>query len=282
MSTPHAKIAGIMGSRPAREGNVTQRVNSKEEFLERYRPVDIPGLPRYAQLRETLMAAIDAGHWAPGSRIPNEAALASMTPYSLGTVQKAMRDLVQSGVVVRRRGEGTFVATTRRASMSSPLHLRFETGAGRVLAVYPRIVARERVTDTGPWTEVFRGEPADLLRIDRVFSVGKLFQVFSSIYLDEARFPLFSERLAPSLQAKNFKEVLRREYNIAIQRIQQYLRVEEMPPAVCKALGLARGSVGTRLQLTAIGGGGRPVYYQDAYIPPNGCRLRLSDWTPGL
>jgi GntR family transcriptional regulator len=251
-----------------------------EGFLEKYRP-EIPGLPRYAQLRETLLAAIDDGHWSPGSRMPNEMALASMSPYSLGTVQKAMRDLVQSGVVVRRRGEGTFVAQ-RRVSMSSPLHLRFEADSGKALPVYPRIVARERVRSQGPWKEFFRGEAQELLRIDRVFAVGKLFEAFSSIYLDDRRFPLFGERLGPALESRNFKDVLRREYNISIQRIHQHLRVEALPASVCSMLGLRKGTCGARLQLSAVGSGGRPVYYQEAFIPPNPCVLRLSDWTQGL
>lgn len=264
---------------PTKTGRTLMQQHS-DDFLERYRPTEIPGLPRYALLRETLLAAIDSGHWPPGARIPNEAALAISTPYSLGTVQKAMRELVQAGVVVRRRGEGTFVAR-HRVSMAAPLHLRFETAQGKPLTVYPRIVAHERVNGPGPWKEFFRDESEELMRIDRVFSVGKTFQVFSSIYLNDARFPLFAERLAPALQTKNFKEVLRREYNVAIQRIEQLLRVESLPASVCLSLQLPKGTCGTWLQLSASDTGGRPVYYQVAYIPPNPCRLRLSEWAPG-
>lgn len=251
------------------------------DFLSRYCPATIPGLPKYAQLREALMAAIEDGYWAPGSRVPNEAMLASMTPYSLGTVQKAMRDLVQSGAVVRRRGEGTFVAE-RRAAMNSPLHVRFEDDDGKPLAVYPRIVKRELDTSSGPWRDLFKAERGELLRVDRVFHVGKRFLVFSSVYLNITRFPAFVDRPAAKLESSNFKHVMHREYNVWVQTVHQCLRTEKFPPRICEALKVARGTVGSKLELSAIDSSGRPVYYQDAFVPPNPCRLRLSDWTPRL
>lgn len=251
------------------------------EFLEKYQRLDISGLPKYAQLREALLAAIEDGYWTPGSRMPNEAALASMTPFSLGTVQKAMHDLVQSGVVVRRRGEGTFVAT-RRGAMNSPLHLRFEDEEGHPLPVYPHISARETVTDDGPWTSFFGAEAAELLRVDRVFWVGKIFFVFSRIYLNAARFPLFASRPASKLDAANFKDVMHHEYNVRVQRIRQFLHNEKFSAKMCDILRVSKGTRGSRLELYAVGMGDRPVYYQEAFIPPNPCRLHLSDWMQGL
>lgn len=255
-------------------------LSSEADFLERYRPVEVPGMPKYALLRETLLAAIEAGYWRPGGRVPNEAALAEMSEYSLGTVQKAMHDLVRSGAVVRRRGEGTFVAE-RRAAMNAPLHLHFEDESGAPLAVYPRITARERPPAEGPWSALFGPEARDLLRVDRVFRVGKRFSVFSSIYLNAARFPLFAERAAADFEASNFKDLIRREYNVPVQRIHQHLRTEKLPVPVCGVLKVAKGTRGSKLELAALGAGGRPVYYQEAFIPPNPCRLRLADWTPG-
>ena len=237
-------------------------------------------MPKYAVLRETLRAAIEDGYWKPGARVPNEAALASMTPYSLGTVQKAMQDLVQNGIVVRRRGEGTFVSK-RPLAMPTPLHLRFEDDSGHPLAIYARITARETQITEGPWSDFFANERDELIRIDRVFLVGKLFHVFSSIYLNGIRFPLFVDRAVSELGPQNFKDVIRREYNVGVQRIRQYLRADRLPAAVCQKLKVAKGTKGTKLELQALGAGERPVYYQDAFIPPNPCKLRLADWMPG-
>lgn len=79
-------------------------------FLQTIRQDPFPGLPKYLHLREALLTAIEGGHWKPGAKLPTETELSGLTPYSLGTVQRAMRSLVDDGVVVRRKGIGSFVA----------------------------------------------------------------------------------------------------------------------------------------------------------------------------
>ena len=83
-------------------------------FYEKYQIVKIAGLPKYAQLREALRAAIEDAYWAPGAQLPPEAELAQTTPFSLGTVQKALQALVEEGIVIRRQGYGSFVSEKRR------------------------------------------------------------------------------------------------------------------------------------------------------------------------
>ena len=55
-----------------------------------------PG-PKYQVLRNAIVDAISSGDWTPGMRLPTEAELAKMVPYSLGTVQKAYGELVRTG-----------------------------------------------------------------------------------------------------------------------------------------------------------------------------------------
>jgi len=249
------------------------------EFIDRYQPADIPGLPKYAQLREALLAAIDDGYWAPGQRIPNEAVIAASTPYSLGTVQKALNELVQTGVVIRHRGRGSFVAA-RHGQMSAPLHLRFEDEMGTSLPVFPRIVSRYKPGDDG--LAAFLGtEVHHILRIDRVFRVGSIFSVFTSIYLDYMRFPIFEDATNSDLETRNFKNLIRRKYNIAVHRITQSLALQPLPDDVRTILQIRENVTGCKLDLRALGAGGRGIYYQRAFIPPNPCTLRLSNWQPG-
>ena len=60
------------------------------ELVDQYARAVVPGLAKYAQLRETLSAAIRGGHWKPGSQLPPERELARLTRFSLGTVQRAL------------------------------------------------------------------------------------------------------------------------------------------------------------------------------------------------
>ena len=69
--------------------------------------------PLYQQLMSRLKNDIMAGVYPPGARIPSEQLLCDLYGVSRVTVRKAMLDLVQEGLLVRRQGKGTFVAQER-------------------------------------------------------------------------------------------------------------------------------------------------------------------------
>jgi GntR family histidine utilization transcriptional repressor len=66
--------------------------------------------PLYRRIREALAEPIREGVWAPGQRIPPEEELAAHFGAARMTVHRAVRELADEGLVVRRRGAGSFVA----------------------------------------------------------------------------------------------------------------------------------------------------------------------------
>ncbi|MFJ3684500.1 GntR family transcriptional regulator [Pseudomonas sp. NPDC090208] len=67
--------------------------------------------PLYRQIKDLLMERISSGEWSPGTFIPSEAALATTYGVSVGTLRKALNELMADNVVVRQQGKGTSVAT---------------------------------------------------------------------------------------------------------------------------------------------------------------------------
>src|SRR6266545_8270026 len=79
-------------------------------------------IPLYFQVTAQIEAAIDAGELSPGERLPNEIDLAGSLGLSRPTMRRALEDLVNKGLVVRKRGYGTEVASTqvhRRVELTS-------------------------------------------------------------------------------------------------------------------------------------------------------------------
>ena len=76
-----------------------------DEFLKRYWPQQ-DDLPKHERLRQAITASIADGYWVAGARLPTESEWAAETPCSLGTVQRALRSLVDDGLILRRRGRG--------------------------------------------------------------------------------------------------------------------------------------------------------------------------------
>lgn len=69
--------------------------------------------PLYQQLMLRLKNDISAGVYPAGARIPSEQQLCETYSVSRVTVRKAILDLVQEGLLVRKQGKGTFVAGMR-------------------------------------------------------------------------------------------------------------------------------------------------------------------------
>ena len=76
--------------------------------LDRSSPV-----PLYFQVSRQIEAAIEAGQLAPGDRLENEISLADRWGLSRPTMRRAIQELVDKGLLVRRRGIGTQVVHGR-------------------------------------------------------------------------------------------------------------------------------------------------------------------------
>ncbi|MBX3087437.1 MAG: GntR family transcriptional regulator [Cryobacterium sp.] len=83
-------------------------LTERELGLDRSSPV-----PLYFQLAGKLEAAIDSGALRAGERLENEIALAERLHLSRPTVRRAIQELVDHGLLVRRRGVGTQVVQGR-------------------------------------------------------------------------------------------------------------------------------------------------------------------------
>ncbi|KZK85000.1 HTH-type transcriptional repressor YvoA [Pseudovibrio sp. Ad13] len=68
------------------------------------------GGPRYLQLYRHLESAIKDGRLAAATTLPAERELATLTGLSRVTIRKAISQLVVDGLVIQRRGSGSYVA----------------------------------------------------------------------------------------------------------------------------------------------------------------------------
>jgi DNA-binding GntR family transcriptional regulator len=78
--------------------------------LDRSSPVSL-----YAQLTKIIECEILSGSIPPGTRLENELSLGARLSISRPTIRRAIQELVNAGLLVRRRGVGTQVVLGRFA-----------------------------------------------------------------------------------------------------------------------------------------------------------------------
>ncbi|MCV2367590.1 phosphonate metabolism transcriptional regulator PhnF [Roseateles oligotrophus] len=115
-------------------------LNEEPEFLAPS-PAAAPLSKRWEAIAAALRAEIVQGVFAPGSRLPNESALAERFQVNRHTLRQAMQALAREGFVQVRHGSGTFVrelvldyALQRRTRMSENLAEAGEQGKRELLA----------------------------------------------------------------------------------------------------------------------------------------------------
>ena len=74
---------------------------------------DLPNVPKYRQVFEKLSHEILSGKYPPGQKFPSEAALVQQFRTSRITIGRALRELVERGLVERVAGSGTYVRQVR-------------------------------------------------------------------------------------------------------------------------------------------------------------------------
>jgi len=248
-----------------------------DAFFEKFGRVSIRGLPKYARLREAIVAAIDSGYWVTGDRLPTEAEFVRCTPFSLGTVQRALRSLVEEGIVTRTQGTGTFVAQSRQ-QMEAPWHCRFlNAEETSFLAVYPKLISRKRITVQGPWSRYIEQGDGAVIQIDRRLGIGDEFVVYSRLYMSAVRFGELLKKSVKEVEAANLKAMVGRDFHLPITQIGQRVFLAPFPAEVARVVGVASGTVGMIMECVATARAGLNVYYQVLYIPPNERRLIVSD-----
>ena len=79
-------------------------------------PAAEPALALYQQIKDHIARRIQDGSWRAGDRLPSENELVQQFGMSRMTVNRALRELVEQGRIVRVAGVGSFVAEAKPQS----------------------------------------------------------------------------------------------------------------------------------------------------------------------
>lgn len=249
------------------------------DVMQHLQRLDRSGLPKYQRLAQALIEGIRRGRWAPGDRLPTEEGLVQATSYSLGTVQRALRELTDQRLVVRQQGLGSYVAGRSR-ELQDPWHCRFIADDGvTVLPISSQALARHEVSGEGPWSATLGSGP-NLMCLTRVISVGDEFRIYSRFYGDsELLQPLWEMPMA-DLHGANFRQLIVSHCRLPIIDINRLVRLVSFDAEVAAHVDVAAGTGGLLLQASARAGRNTGVYYQEFFIPPTRRPLQFLEFEP--
>ena len=194
--------------------------------------------PLYKEVKRRLMAELVSGEWKPGAAIPAEKRLSERFAVSIGTIRKAIDDLVGENILIRQQGRGTFVATHNRERLLFYFfHIVGHDGAREYPVVSLQSFARGKATD----------EEATALAIDRgdaVFRIRNLLRLsgtpvmIDEIVIDQRRFGGLTEKKFAA-RSNTIYNLYQDSFGINIVRTQERLRSIIADPSRAKLLCIA-------------------------------------------
>src|SRR5215210_2971970 len=155
--------------------------------------------PLYKEVKIRLTRGLAAGEWKPGEAIPSETKLAERFIVSIGTIRKAIDELVAERILLRQQGRGTFVAThTEDRTLFYFFHIVGKEGS-RELPVTELLSFRRARASATEEERLGLSRGAAAFRIQNLLKLGGRPVLFDEITLPAERFPdldesVFAER----------------------------------------------------------------------------------------
>ena len=231
-------------------------------------------------VRDGLRRAVITGSYAPGSRLPNEDALAASFAVSRATIREAVRGLVEEGYLARRQGSGTFV--TARPLLRNSLDTNFSytsylesTGvrAGR------RILGLTTIPAPEPVAEQLHLEPGRrVVEVRRVRTADDRPAVFSIDHLPADI--IDAERDGDALGGSLYALLAARGH--PVRHGEAVVAPASADGQLAAVLEVAPGTLLQHLQQVDVDGAGRRVLFSLEWHVPDVIELRVYRRGPGL
>jgi GntR family transcriptional regulator len=218
-------------------------------------------IPAYQRIQKAIRKRIDASELRPGDPVDSERELAKLHKVSLMTARHALVGLEREGLVERRRGAGTFVASPRihfNKLMSYTEHMssRGLMPKSRVLVAKiaeqePEVAARLGLSATAP-----------LVKIERLRLTGDDPYALETCYLP---FQEYSELVKAPLGKTSLFGLLEHEYGLELAYADEEVDATAAEAHIAELLCVPRGASVLRIRQVIYSTKGKATIYVVGY-----------------
>lgn len=227
------------------------------------------GAPLFRQVKRRLIRLIEARHFAPGDCLPSETELATRLQVSIGTLRKAVDELVFENVLLRRQGKGTFVTQhNNERFLFQFFHVEPRAQDEHRQPEYPQVqclgFARDRCTEDEAHALHLRpGDP--VLRMTNRLSLSGRVVVFDQLCLSALTFKGLTEKRFVERSGTVY-QLYQQDFGITVLRAQERARAVAANRETSRVLGVPIGLPVMEVHRIALSFGEKPVEYRVSTI----------------
>ncbi|WP_333648751.1 GntR family transcriptional regulator [Lacrimispora sp.] len=182
-------------------------------------------IPLYEQLKNAITEDIKAKIYHPGDRMPSETELGEKYGVSRITVRRAVKELCEEDILIRKQGKGTFVLNTgmkNRLDLLGGFHDCMEE-QGR--AVRAEILEKSIIRVKASYAKDLQiGEDEEVVYLKRIMYADDIPMMMDMCYLPLKRFPGIVDKMTGDFSV--FR-ILKEEYSINLKRYYKVIKVRK-------------------------------------------------------
>ena len=196
--------------------------------------------PLYAQIAEGLLDRIESGELPPGERLPSEREWSERLGVNRMTLRRALQLLEMQGLLIRRQGDGTYIAEPKIERQAGKLVLFARGMERRGFVPGARVLTLEKRSATAVEAQQLEiPVAAPVYFVFRVRLVNQEPVMLERFTVPAQRFPGF-ERYDFSVRLVS--DVMEQEYGIAEVRARQSLEPALATEYEAELLGVKPGA----------------------------------------
>ncbi|WP_242538545.1 GntR family transcriptional regulator [Trinickia acidisoli] len=229
--------------------------------------------PLYEIVRAGILERLRTGEWVAGDKIPTEPQLAEAFGVGIGTIRRAVEELVAERLLIRRAGRGTIVAKFADEHAFDQ-YFNFVDRDGQAVHVTAQLLRFRKERATPALASILKLE-----RGARLVSAENLrLRDGMPVMLDHLWIPL---DVFPSLSAETFAArhgsiygFYQEHFGVSVVRVVEDLGGAIADEAVASALDVSVGTPVLRIERTAYTFKDKPVEYRVRFVESSQCVYR--------
>lgn len=223
-------------------------------------------LPAYYRLQMELLRGIENGRWAPGEAIPPERKIAEDFGVSLGTVNRALANLVNDGYLKRIQGKGTFVAGTT-IPLESVRYTRLRRDFSDPDPRFKiKVLSLEEVPGFQPANRLLKMRGAGKLwKVRRLFVNRKGPLMYYVSYLPQRLFKDLDQIISPLMEKMTLYEGIEKKYGLPTIFNQELFSAVAADQEVAEVLQAEVGTPALKIEMLSFTYKEKPYEYRISY-----------------
>ncbi len=215
-------------------------------------------IPLYMQIEELLITKISNKIWLPGNIIPSEIKLAKDLEVSQGTVRKAITELVNKNVLIRKQGKGTFVASHDiQRALFHFFHIIDHSGNKLIPQSQVLSCGRKKASQLES-TKLKLKKDESVIRIKRIRKLNEKVVMLETIVLQEKLFSALDE--IPNCNLPNMLyELYENQFGVTVYNAEEKLRAIAAKEKDAALLKIAPGTPLLEIERLALTLDGKPI-----------------------